>query len=105
MRIHSVDFVAGAAAARGVAIVIDVFWACSLQAHALARGADCVAPVDDIEEARALKQAYPDWLLAGERHARRLPGFDCGNSPAELLAAELRGRTVIHTTPMRALRD
>lgn len=98
MRIHNADFIAGAAAARGVAIVIDVFRACSLQAHALARGADCVLPVEDVEEARALKRAHPDWLLAGERHARRLPGFDCGNSPTEILAAELRSRTVIHTT-------
>ncbi|MFM8844839.1 MAG: 2-phosphosulfolactate phosphatase [Gammaproteobacteria bacterium] len=98
MQIHSADFVAGAAAARGVAIVIDVFRACSLQAHALARGAHCVVPVEDIEEARALKQAHPEWLLAGERHARRLPGFDCGNSPTEILATELRDRTVIHTT-------
>ncbi|MFM7433743.1 MAG: 2-phosphosulfolactate phosphatase, partial [Gammaproteobacteria bacterium] len=65
MQIHSADFVAGAAAARGVAIVIDVFRACSLQAHALARGAHCVVPVEDIEEARALKQAHPEWLLAG----------------------------------------
>ena len=60
MRIHSADFIAGAAAARGVAIVIDVFRACSLQAHALARGADCVLPVEDVEEARALKRAHPD---------------------------------------------
>jgi phosphosulfolactate phosphohydrolase-like enzyme len=41
MRLHSSDFVAGAASARGVAIVIDVFRACSLIAHALAAGAVC----------------------------------------------------------------
>lgn len=98
MQIHGADFVAGAAAARGVAIVIDVFRACSLQAHALAHGADCVVTVEDIDEARALKHAHPEWLLAGERHARRLPDFDCGNSPTEVLAAEIDGRTLIHTT-------
>lgn len=98
VRISSADFVAGAAAARGVAIVIDVFRACSLQAHALAAGAAAIVPVEGIEEARALKAAHPHWLLAGERQARKLPGFDCGNSPTEILAAQPAGRTLIHTT-------
>lgn len=98
MRIHAADFVAGAASARGVAIVIDVFRACSLQAHALAAGAEAIVPVEGVEEAQALKARYPQWLLVGERHARRLPGFDCGNSPSEVLAAKPAGRTIIHTT-------
>lgn len=98
MRIHVVDFIAGAAACRGVAIVVDVFRACSLIAHALARGAEGVIPVADIEAARALKRAHPEWLLVGERHGRPLPGFDAGNSPSELAAFELAGRTIVHTT-------
>lgn len=68
-------------------------------AHALAAGVRRVIPVAAIEDARALKQAHLDWLLVGERHARRLPGFDCGNSPTELLALPgLAGRTLVHTT-------
>jgi 2-phosphosulfolactate phosphatase len=98
MRIHAADFVAGAASARGVAIVIDVFRACSLQAYALAAGAEAIVPVEGVEDAQALKAQHPQWLLVGERHARRLPGFDCGNSPSEVLAARPVGRTVIHTT-------
>lgn len=98
MQIHSTDFVEGAAAARGVAIVIDVFRACSLQAHALAAGAQAILPIEGVDEARALKKAHPEWLLVGERHARRLPAFDCGNSPTEVLAAQPAGRTLIHTT-------
>jgi len=98
MRIHVADFVAGAASARGVAIVIDVFRACSLQAHALAAGANAIVPVEGVEEAQALKVQHSEWLLVGERHARRLPGFDCGNSPTEVLREPVRGRTLIHTT-------
>jgi len=76
-----------------------VFRACSVVAHALAAGAARVIPVEQVEAARALKAEHPDWLLVGERHARRLPGFDCGNSPTEVLAAgPLVGRTLIHTT-------
>lgn len=98
MRLLSGDFVAGAAAAQGVAIIIDVFRACSLVAHALAAGAERVIPVASIDEARELKAQHPDWWLVGERHARPLPGFDCGNSPTQVLRLPLAGRTLIHTT-------
>ncbi len=98
MRIHVTDYVAGARTARGIAVVIDVFRAFSLAAHATARGASHIVPVADIDAARALKRDHPDWLLVGERHARRLPGFDCGNSPTELESLEVAGRTLIHTT-------
>jgi 2-phosphosulfolactate phosphatase len=98
MKIEQKYFVAGAREARGVTIVIDVFRACSLVAHALAAGAQRIVPVAGIDEALALKAAHPDWVLVGERHARRLPGFECGNSPSDLLRLPLAGRTVIHTT-------
>jgi len=98
MSIHTADFVAGAASARGVAIVIDVFRACSLYAHALAAGAETIIPVERIDEAQGLKAHHPQRLLVGERHERRLPEFDCGNSRSEVLAVKPAGRGVIHTT-------
>ncbi len=89
---------AGAHRARGVAIVIDVFRACSLVAHAFAAGARRIIPVAAIETALQLKRLHPDALLVGERHGHPLPGFDCGNSPHEVLRQPLRGRTLVHTT-------
>lgn len=98
MLIETVDFVAGARSARGLVVVIDVFRAFSVAAHAFARGAHTIVPVAEVAAARELKRLHPDWLLIGERHARPLAGFDCGNSPTELERFELRGRTIIHTT-------
>lgn len=98
MRVQISDFVEGARHARGLAVVIDVFRAFSVAAHAFARGAQTIVPMSSVDEARALKNAHPDWLLAGERFARPLPGFDCGNSPTEIERLELAGRTLIHTT-------
>ena len=98
MRIHRAYLTAGARDAIGVAIVIDVFRACSVMAHVLAAGARRVIPVAGVDEARELKREQPDWLLIGERHARRLPGFDAGNSPTEVLELPLGGATLIHTT-------
>lgn len=98
MRITVCDHVAGASAARGVAVVIDVFRASTVQCYAFARGAARVIPVAEVGHARGLKAQHPDWLLAGERHAQKLPGFDWGNSPSEIAALDLAGRTLIQTT-------
>jgi 2-phosphosulfolactate phosphatase len=96
--LHLVD---GARAASGAVVVIDVFRAFSLVPYAFAAGCQRVIPVATPEEAFALRKNHPDWLLAGERFTRKLPGFDFGNSPAEIEAAgpgALAGRTLVHTT-------
>ena len=98
MHIEITDFVAGARSARGLVVVIDVFRAFSLAAHAYARGVAAMIPVASIDDALELKRRHPDWLALGERHARPLPGFDGGNSPSDLERIDVRGRTVIHTT-------
>jgi 2-phosphosulfolactate phosphatase len=92
------DHVAGARDARGIAVVIDVFRAFSVAAFAFDAGASRVLPVAEIEEAKALGRRFAGAVLAGERHARRLPGFDIGNSPTEVRAIALRGRVLVHTT-------
>src|SRR5215471_1266633 len=98
MHLEISDFVAGAQAARGVAVIIDVFRAFSVEAYAFARGAARSFPVAEIEAARQLKLAHPEAILLGERHAKPLPGFDCGNSPTELERIDVASRTLIHTT-------
>lgn len=84
----------GAAAAEGVAVIIDVFRAFTLAPCAFARGAQSILPVATREEALAMKRADPELLLAGEHDGRPLPGFDYSNSPAEILRADLAGRTL-----------
>jgi 2-phosphosulfolactate phosphatase len=92
------DHVAGAHDARGIAVVIDVFRAFSVAAYAFDAGASRVLPVAEIEEAKALGRRLAGAVLAGERHARRLAGFDIGNSPTEVRAIGLRGKVLVHTT-------
>lgn len=95
MEIELLDFVAGARAARGVAVIIDVFRAFSVACYASACGAPRIIPIG---EALELKRAHPDYLAIGERHARKLPGFDSGNSPTEIEGLDLSNRAVIQTT-------
>ncbi|MGB5103877.1 MAG: 2-phosphosulfolactate phosphatase [Steroidobacteraceae bacterium] len=98
MQIDCLDHVAGSQAARGIAVVIDVFRAFSVAPHAFDRGASRVLPAGEIEEAVELGRRFPGAVLAGERHARRLEGFDAGNSPTEIRALDLRGRVLVHTS-------
>ncbi len=98
MQIDVLDHVAGARDARGIAVVIDVFRAFTVAPHAFDAGAVRVLPVGEVEEARELGRRIPGAVLAGERNARRLPGFDAGNSPTEIRALDLRGKVLVHTT-------
>lgn len=88
----------GAKEARGLAVIIDVLRAFSLECYLYAVGAELIRPVGSVEEAFALKQMLPDSLLAGERGGRKCDGFDLGNSPWSVEPDLVRGKTVVHTT-------
>jgi 2-phosphosulfolactate phosphatase len=98
MRIEVLDFVAGAREARGVAVVIDVFRAFSVACYAFARGARRIIPVAEVERALELRRQRPEYLVIGEREGRKIEGFDYGNSPTEISEADVRGKTLVHTT-------
>lgn len=98
MRIRILQGIAGARQAQGIAVVIDAFRAFSLECYLFEAGAARVLPVGAVETAYGLKEKDPAYVLAGERKGRILPGFDLGNSPAQIQADAVRGKTVAHTT-------
>ena len=79
-----------------VAVVVDALRASATAAMLLDAGARELLVVQEIEDAWALKRAYPEALLFGERGGLPPSGFDCGNSPRDVSRAA--GRTVIFTT-------
>ncbi|MHB9024437.1 MAG: 2-phosphosulfolactate phosphatase [Armatimonadota bacterium] len=86
-------------------IVVDALRASTTLAVLFDRGAERVLVVAEVADARALAARIPGALLAGERGGERLPGFDFGNSPLEVLAApRLDGRTVVFTSSNGAQR-
>ncbi len=97
------DEVAGACV-----FVIDVLRATTTMCAALHHGAKAIIPVTGIDEARevAARFAGERPMLAGERGADPVPGFDLGNSPGEMTAAAVAGRLLVMTTTngTRALR-
>ncbi len=98
MQIFLEEMLEGARRARGIAVIIDVFRAFSVECYLFAGGVRRVLATGGLESAYALKRQYPEALLVGERHGFPLPGFDCGNSPFRLSNLPLAGKTVVHTT-------
>jgi 2-phosphosulfolactate phosphatase len=92
------SLLAGAARARGVVAIIDVFRAFTTAAVVLARGAAKIVIVSNVEEALSLRSAGVGHFCMGEVGGRAPPGFDLGNSPFEALQANIEGMTIIQRT-------
>lgn len=98
MNIKILHLIEGARQAKGITVIIDVFRAMTTEAYLFANGAKKIIPVAEEELARNLKRENPDFILAGERRGKILPGFDTGNSPFDAIHLQAQGKTVIHTT-------
>lgn len=98
MKIQILQLLDGAKQAEGLAVIIDVLRAFSLECYLADWGAAELRPVATLEEAFAWRTRDPQALLVGERGGVKCEGFDYGNSPASIPAAAVRGRRIIHTT-------
>jgi 2-phosphosulfolactate phosphatase len=98
MKTEILEFVGGAKNARGIAVIIDVFRAFSVACYSFDAGASQYIAAVDVPAAHELKNRYKSAILIGERNERKIEGFDLGNSPTEILQADLSGKTIIHTT-------
>ena len=82
-----------------VVVVIDVLRSFSTAAYAFTAGTPAIHPVETVAEAMDLQRALPGSLTTGAiAGGDPVPGFDFGNSPAALAAADLQGRELIQTT-------
>ncbi|MGQ9619874.1 MAG: 2-phosphosulfolactate phosphatase [Bacteroidales bacterium] len=98
MKINILEFKKGAEKAEGLTVIIDVFRAFSVSCYAYDSGVSGIIITGSIDEAFRLKSKYRMAVLAGERDEKRIEGFDLGNSPTEILTADLYGKILIHTT-------
>jgi 2-phosphosulfolactate phosphatase len=98
MKVEILEFAEGAKIAKGVTVIIDVFRAFSTACYAFESGAIRLITTNDLNKAFHLKKSYRHSVLVGERDERKIEGFDFGNSPTEIIKADLQGMTVIQTT-------
>lgn len=97
-KIQILQLTEGARAATGLTVVIDVFRAFTTACFIMNNGADCIYPVGTVDTAFALKKKLPAAVLIGERNEVIIPGFDYGNSPANIENTSFKGKSIIHTT-------
>jgi 2-phosphosulfolactate phosphatase len=81
-----------------VFIIVDVIRAGTMMLCSLAAGAKGVYAVPDLETAWLVKNRVENCILAGERDYKKVPGFDHGNSPSEILENSVSQKFVVLTT-------
>jgi 2-phosphosulfolactate phosphatase len=79
-----------------IVVVVDIFRATSAICTAIYHGVERMIPVASIEDA----QHYKDlgFLVAAERNAVKLEGFDFGNSPFHYMTPDVQGKTIAIST-------
>lgn len=101
MKVVRDSLLAGAQAARGVAVVVDVFRAFTCTPLLFSLGIERSILVAEAAEALALKSRDPNLILIGEIGGSPIEGFDLGNSPSQILKQEpgfFQGRTIVQRT-------
>lgn len=81
-------------------VVLDVLRASTTIVEALASGARTLFPVASIEEAIGLARTLgrDEVVLAGERRALPIEGFDLGNSPGDFTPERVGGKIIVMST-------
>jgi 2-phosphosulfolactate phosphatase len=85
----------GARDARGVVVVIDVLRSFTVSAYALAGGARECLLVATVDAARNLAERIPGAVVCAEENALPIPGIAISNSPTQVSAARMEGKTLI----------
>ena len=98
MKINVLHLIEGARNARGIAVIIDVFRAMTVEAYLAKNNAEKIIPTASVEYAFAYKEKHPKTVLCGERGGVIIDGFDFGNSPSAIEKEDFTGKTVVHTT-------
>jgi 2-phosphosulfolactate phosphatase len=98
VRVVHASGIAGARAARGTVVVIDVIRAFSVSAYALSVGAVECRLVSGVEEALTLAARLAGAVVSAEVEGLPVEGVPISNSPTMVLEADLRGRTLVQRT-------
>jgi 2-phosphosulfolactate phosphatase len=79
-------------------VIIDVYRAFTTAAYVMGNGAERIIPITSVDKAFQLRKAHPSWILMGENHGYKIPGFEYGNSPVEVENIDFTGRTIVQRT-------
>ena len=82
---------------KSTVVVIDLLRATSVISTAFMEGVKAIIPVQTLDEALEYKGKV-GIIVAAERNAKPIEGFDYGNSPFHYINADVKGKTLVLTT-------
>lgn len=77
-------------------VAVDVLRATTAICAAFSAGVEEIVPLDSLQALEAYRQQ--GYLRAAERGGKKVDGAECGNSPTEYLAMDLRGQRIAYST-------
>ena len=82
---------------KSTVVVVDVLRATSVISTAFMEGVEAVIPVQTLDKALSYK-GKEGYIVAAERNAKPIEGFDYGNSPFHYINADVTGKILVLTT-------
>ena len=82
---------------KSTVVVVDLLRATSVISTAFMQGVKEIIPVQSLEEALFYK-GKKGYIVAAERNAKLIDGFDYGNSPYHYINADVEGKILVLTT-------
>ena len=78
-------------------VIVDLLRATTVISTAFYEGVDAIIPVQTLEEALYYK-GKEGYIVAAERNAKPIEGFDYGNSPFHYINSNVKGKILVLTT-------
>ena len=82
---------------KSTVVVVDILRATSVISTAFMQGVKEIIPVQSLDEALFYKDKK-GYIVAAERNAKPIDGFDYGNSPYHYINADVEGKILVLTT-------
>jgi 2-phosphosulfolactate phosphatase len=82
---------------KSTVVVIDLLRATSVISTAFSEGVKAIIPVQTLEEALSYK-GREGYIVAAERNAKPIKGFNYGNSPFHYINSDVKGKILVLTT-------
>lgn len=79
-------------------VAIDVLRAFTTASYLFSLGVEEIILVSQVQEAFKLREEMPECLICGEVDGIKVPGFDFGNSPSEIITKKVYGKRIIQRT-------
>jgi 2-phosphosulfolactate phosphatase len=95
---HGIDGAKLAVSKGDAIIIVDTIRASTTYVNAFGSGAKRIVPCSSRDHLNLKSLEYKDALKSGERHCRKIEGYDLGSSPEEMFNANLEGKTILSST-------